>query len=105
MLGRDVLVLHLLRLFLRGLKDLRRARAEVLLAALHLREARDRRLKVVRDDLYVRAELSEDGAHDTLRLFEHREQKVFGLDLLVLVALGGLYRGLYGLLASKCETF
>jgi hypothetical protein len=84
---------------------LRGARAEVLLPALHLRQTPDRRLQVVQDDLDVRAELAEERADDAFGLFEHGEQEVFRLDLLVLVALGGLDGRLDGLLAAQCETF
>ena len=96
---------HLLGLLLRRLKDLIDARAEILLAALHLWEATDRRLHVVQDDLHVRAELAQNRADDAFGLFEHREQKVLRLDLLVLVALGHLDGGLNRLLAAQCETF
>jgi hypothetical protein len=50
-LGRDVLVLHPLGLLLRGGVELRRARREILLPALHLGLARDLGLQVVQDDL------------------------------------------------------
>jgi len=62
-------------------------------------------LEVVQDDLQVRAELAEQGPDDALRLFEHGEQEVLGLDLLVLVALGRFDGRLDGLLAAQCETF
>ena len=72
---------------------------------LHFGQAPDGRLQVVQDDLDVGAELAEQRADNALWLFEHGEQEVLGLDLLVLVALGRLDGRLDGLLAAQCETF
>ena len=103
MLGRDVLVLHGLRAFLGGDENLAEARAEILLPALHFGKARDCRLHVVQDDLHIRAEFTENGAHDAFRLFEHGEQDMLRLDFLMLVALGHFDGRLNGLLAAQCE--
>src|SRR5689334_3807825 len=94
MLGRDELVLHLVRLLLRRCEDLRHARTEVLLPALDARKARDRRLCVVKNDGDVRAELAENWSNNTLGLFEHHDEQMLRLNLLMLVALGQLDSGL-----------
>ena len=86
MLGRNKLVLHLVRLLLRGGKELIEPRTEILLSTLHTRKARHRRLRVVENDRDVRAEFSEYWSNNTFRLFEHRDQQVLGLDLLVLIS-------------------
>jgi hypothetical protein len=61
---------------------------------LHARETSDSRLRVVKNDSDVRAELAEDWSNNALGLFEHRDEQMLGLDLLVLVALGELDGGL-----------
>jgi hypothetical protein len=85
MLGRNKFVLHLVCLLLGGSEDLAQTRTEILLAALHARKARDRRLHVVENDGDVCAELAEYWADNTFRLLEHRDEQMLGLNLLVLV--------------------
>src|SRR6185369_11098751 len=58
-LGRDELVLHLIRLLLRRGKELRNARAEILLPALYAWKASHGRLRVVKNDSDVCAKLAE----------------------------------------------
>src|SRR5689334_18694131 len=94
MLGRDELVLHLICLLLRRGKDLRQARAEVLLPALHTRKASHRGLRVIKNDRDIRAELAEYWSNNTLGLFEHRDEQMLRLHLLMLIALGELDSGL-----------
>jgi hypothetical protein len=84
-LGRDELVLHLVRLLLRRGKDLRHARAEILLPALYAWKASHGRLRIVKNDGDVRAELAEYWSNNTFRLFEHRDEQMLRLNLLVLV--------------------
>ena len=68
MLGRDVLVLHLLGLLLRRCIKLRGAWAKILLPALNFRLARNLGLEIVQDDLQVDAELAQERAHDAFGL-------------------------------------
>ena len=103
MLGRDVLVLHLLSLLLRRREYLGQARTEILLAALDFRKARDGRLAIIEHNLDICAQLAEQGTHNSLCLFEHRAQKVLGLDLLILIPLSQFNAGLDGFLSPKCE--
>jgi len=83
-------VLHLVGLLLRSSEDLAQTRAEILLATLHARKTRDRRLRIVENDRDVCAELSENWSDDTFRLVEHRDQQVLGFDLLMLVSFSQL---------------
>ena len=103
MLGRDVLVLHRLSLFLSGDENLAEARAEILLPALHTWKTRDCRLHVVQNHLNVRAEFAKHWTHDSFRLFKHCEQHVLRLDFLILIALSNFDCRLNGLLAAQCE--
>ena len=57
-----------------------------MLAALHARKTSDSRLRVVKNDRDVRAELTEDWSNNTFRLFEHRDEQMLRLNLLVLVS-------------------
>jgi hypothetical protein len=93
-LGRDELVLHLVRLLLRRSKDLREPRAEILLPALDARKTSHGCLRVVENDSDIRAQLAEYWSNYTFGLLEHRDEQVLRLDLLVLVALGELDSGL-----------
>ena len=103
MLSRDVLILHLLSLFLRRGKYLRQARTEILLAPLHARETRNGRLAVAQHHLHVRAELAQHRTHYSLGLLEHCAENVLWLDLLILVLFSEFYARLDGFLSSKCE--
>src|ERR1043165_3225198 len=103
MLSRDELVLHLVCLCLRRSEDLRQTIAEVLLAALYTWKACDRRLRIVKNDGDVRSELAEYRSNNSFRLFEHCDEQMLRLNLLVLVLLRQLDRGLNRLLASQCE--
>src|SRR6185369_6735058 len=94
MLSRDKLVLHLVRLLLRGRKYLAQTRTEILLTALHARKTRDSGLRVVEHDRNVGAELAENRPDNTFRLFEHRDEQMLRLDLLVLVSFGQFDRRL-----------
>jgi hypothetical protein len=76
-----------------------------LLPALHLRQTVDGGLRVVQDNLQIRAEFAEERAHDAFRLFKHGDEQVLRLDLLMLVALGRFDGRLDGLLPAQCKTF
>src|SRR5437667_9617977 len=102
MLGRDVLVLHLLSLLLRGGEYLGQARTEILLAALDSRKARDGRLAINEHNLDICAQLAEQRTHNSLRLFEHRAENVLRFDLLILIPLSQFNAGLDGFLAPTC---
>ena len=52
----------------------------------------------------VRTDLAEDRAHDAFFLLEHRREKMFGLDLLILILLGNADRFLNGFLAADCKS-
>ena len=93
-LGGDEFVLHLVRLFLRGREQLAQARAEVLLSALYAWKPSDCRLRVVKNDRDVGSEFAEYWSNNAFRLFQHHNEQVLGLNLLVLVALGELDGGL-----------
>ena len=90
MLGRNKLVLHLVRLLLRSGEHLAETRTEILLAALDARMARHGRLCVVKNDRNVRAQLTENWSNDTFGLLEHRNQQVLWFNLLVLISLSQL---------------
>jgi hypothetical protein len=79
---------------------LRQARAEILLSALYTWKTRDRRLRVVENDGDVSAELAEDWSNNTFRLFEHRDEQMLRLNLLVLVTLCELDCGLNSFLSA-----
>src|SRR6187455_1764903 len=83
MFGRDKLVLHLVRLLLRGGEYLSQARTKVLLSALHPRKASHCGLRIVEHHRDVRSELSQDWSNYTFRLLEHGHEQMLGLDLLV----------------------
>src|ERR1700686_856470 len=104
MLSRDVLVLHLLRLFFRCGKYLRQARTEILLTTLDARKTRDRSRAIVEHNLNVRAELAGQRGPNSFRLFKHRAENVLGLDLLILISLSEFDSRLNGFLSSKCES-
>ena len=84
MLGRNKLVLHLIGLLLRRRENLTQTRTEILLTTLNARETSHCRLRVVEHDRDVRSELSEDRSNDTFGLFEHRDEQMLRLNLLVL---------------------
>jgi len=71
-----------------------------LLPALYTWETSDGRLRVVKNDSHVRAELAEYWPDNTFRLFEHRDEQVLRLNLLVLVTLRELDRGLNSFLSA-----
>src|SRR5215213_567021 len=93
-LSRDKLVLHLVSLLLRHCKELRDARAEILLPALYTWKTSHGRLRVIKNDRDVGAELPEYWSNDTFRLFEHHDEQMLGLNLLVLVPFRQLDSGL-----------
>src|SRR5205807_7774514 len=103
MFGGDELVLHLLSAFLRCRKNLREPWTEILLAALHTGEARDRRFAIVLDYLNIGAQLTEQRPNNSFRLIEHGAEKVFRLDLLILIPLSELDRRLNCFLPAQCE--
>jgi hypothetical protein len=70
------------------------------LSALHAREARYGRLRVVEYDGHVRAELPKQRAHNSFFLLEHSHQQVLGLDLLVSVPFSQFDRRLNRFLRS-----
>src|SRR5215813_608642 len=94
MLRRDKLILHLVRLLLRGRKDVGQSWTEILLSALHSWKASHCRLRVVEHDGDVRAELAEDWSNNTFRLLEHCYEQMLRLNLLVLVSFGEFDRRL-----------
>src|SRR6185295_7833870 len=100
MFGRDKLVLHLVCLSLRCSEDLSRAIAEVLLAALYAWKASHCRLSIVKNDSDVRSELTEYWPDNSFRLLEHCDEQMLRLNLLVLILLRELNRGLNCFLAS-----
>src|ERR1041385_4205417 len=100
MLGRDELVMHLIGLLLRRREYLAQGRAEVLLPALHSRKTRDSRLRVVENDGDVRTDFAENRSDDSFRLFEHRDEQMLRLNLLVLISFSKLDRGLNCFLPS-----
>src|SRR5262245_27877908 len=102
-LGRDELVLHLVRLLLCHGEESRYARAEILLPAMHTWKASDSRLRVIKNDSDVRAELAENWSNNAFRLFEHHDEQMLRLNLLVLVALRHLDSGLNCFLSAQCE--
>jgi hypothetical protein len=55
--------------------------------------------------LQIRAEFAEQRAHDAFRLFQHGDEQVFRLDLLILIALGLFDGRLDGFLPAQSETF
>ena len=85
-LGRDVLVLELLRLVLGAIEELREPVREVGLRAGDLRDAAQLVLDARRDERRLRADLVEDRAGDPLLLREEREHEVLDLDRLVVAA-------------------
>src|SRR5215207_479176 len=99
MFGRDVVVVHALRLVERLVEDLREGRADLRL----LRRALDRRLAAQRG-LRLRAQPSRVG-DELLRqlLVEQREQQVLGVELRVAHPARKLLRSAYGLLALECQ--
>src|SRR2546430_13430773 len=101
MFSRDVLVLHLVSLLLGRGKNLIRPRTEILLSTLYARKSRDCRLAIVLNDLSVCAELAEERAHDTFRLFEHRAQQMLRLNLLILISLSEFNTALDSFLSSE----
>ena len=103
MLGRDVLVLHLFSALLCRRKDLRKTRAEILLAALDARKTADCRFAVVLHNLDVGSQLAEQRTNDPLGLFEHCAKNVLRLDLLILISFGELDARLNRFLSAKCE--
>jgi hypothetical protein len=70
------------------------------LAALYTWKARDRRLRIIENDGDVCSELAEYWSNNSFRLFEHRDEQMLGLNLLVLILLSQFDRGLNRLLAS-----
>ena len=103
MLGRDILVLHLIGLLLRSSKNLTKARTEILLSALHAGKSRDGRLTIVQHNLDVGADLTEQRTYGSFRLFEHRAEQMLRLDLLILVPLSQFDASLDRFLPAKCE--
>src|SRR5437763_8431224 len=103
MFGRDELVLHLLSALLRRCENLREPWTEILLAALNAGEARHRRFAIVLDYLNIGAELTEQRSNNSFRLIEHGAEKVFRLDLLILISLSELDSGLNCFLPAQCE--
>ena len=75
-----------------------------MLTTLDTRKTRDSRLAIVEHNLNVCAELAEQRAHNSFRLFEHRAENVLGLDLLILIPLSEFDSRLDGFLSSKCES-
>src|SRR5262245_43985373 len=100
MFGRDKLVLHLVCLGLGRSKNLRHPRAEILLSALHAWKTSDRRLCVVENDSDVRTKLAEYWSNNPFRLFEHRDEQMLRLNLLMLIPLRELNGGLNSFLTS-----
>ena len=74
MLGREVLVLHLLGLFLRVLKEGVRSRAKILLPARHLRKLSDRRFDVGQDRLCIGTDLAQYRFNNALGLCHHHRE-------------------------------
>jgi hypothetical protein len=87
-------------LLLRCGENLTETWTEVLLATLDPRKASNRCLDIIGHYGDVDRKLAQDRAHDTLRLFEHRSQQMFRLNLLILIFLRHLDSGLNGLLGS-----
>src|SRR2546421_10866159 len=103
MFGRDELVLHLLSTLLRRGENLREPWTEILLSALNPGEARDRRFAIVLDYLNIGSELTEERSNNSFRLIEHRAEKVFRLDLLMLISFSELDSRLNCFLPPPCE--
>ena len=103
MLGRDVLVLHLLGLLSARRKNFGKTRAEILLTTLNARKTRDCRFAVVLHNLDVRPQLTQQWTNDAFGLFEHRAKNVLRLDLLILISFGEFDPRLNRFLSSKCE--
>src|SRR5438093_420501 len=103
MFSGDELVLHLLGALLGRGEDLREPWTEILLAALHTGEARDRRFAIVLDYLNISAELTEQRSNNSFRLIEHDAEQVFRLDLLILISLSELDSRLNCFLSAQCE--
>jgi len=89
---------------LRFLKNLVYARGKILLTAGNLRELCDRRLDVRQDRTGIRTDLSEDRSQRSLLLLKHRRQKMFRLDLLVLIFFGNADGVLNRFLPANCKS-
>ena len=79
-LGRDVLVLHLVGLLRGGLPGVleRPAEIDVERGAMGARQLLERAIEVGADDPRVGAELAEDARHDAALLIEQRDEQVLG---------------------------
>ena len=93
MLGRNKVVLHRFSLLLRDVKNLRKPRAEILLATLNTRKARDGCLNVVGHDRDIHGKLAQNRPHYSLRLLEHHGQQMLWLNLLVLISFSASLNG------------
>jgi hypothetical protein len=73
------------------------------LPTLDPRKTRDRRLAVAQNHLNVCSELAQQRPHNAFRLLEHCTEKMFGFDLLILIAFSEFDSRLNRFLAPKCE--
>src|SRR5947199_8598829 len=103
MFSGDEFILHLLSALLRCCEKLRKPWTEILLAALHPGKTRDRRFAIILNYLNIGAELTEQRSNNSFRLIEHDAEKMFRLDLLILIPLSELDRRLNCFLPAQCE--